>query len=33
MFLKLADKMDMDKISVKFENWSDQITNLRVAFL
>ena len=28
--LKLADKVDMDKISNKFENWPDQIINLRV---
>ena len=30
MFLKLADKEDMDEISDKFENWLDRIINLRV---
>ena len=30
MFLKLADKVDMDEISNKFENWPDRIVNLRV---
>ena len=32
MFLKLADKVDMDEISIKFENWSDRIVNLRIMF-
>ena len=30
MFLKLADKVNMDKISDKFENWPDRIMNLTV---
>ena len=30
MFLKLTNKVDMDEISVKFENWPDRIINLRV---
>ena len=30
MFLELADKVDMDEISNKFEKWPDQIINLRV---
>ena len=28
--IKLADKVDMDKISDELENWPDQIINLRV---
>ena len=27
MLLKLTDKMDMDEISNKFENWPDRIIN------
>ena len=30
LFLKLADKMNMDTISNKFENWPDRIIDLRV---
>ena len=30
MFLKLKDKVDMDEVSKEFENWPDQIINLRV---
>ena len=30
MFLKPADKMDMDEISHELENWPDRIINLRV---
>ena len=33
MFLKLADKGDMGKVLEEFENWPDQIINLRVTFL
>ena len=33
IFLKLADKADMDKILVDSENWSGQIINLRVLSL
>ena len=29
-FLKVADKMDMDEILDKFENWPDQIINLSI---
>ena len=28
IFLKLADKLDMDKILDEVENWPDQIINL-----
>ena len=28
--MKLADNVDMDEILTKFENWPDQIINLRV---
>ena len=30
MFLKLADKVDMDEISDKFKNWPDQFIDFRV---
>ena len=33
MFLKLADKGGMGKVLEEFENWPDQIINLRVTFL
>ena len=29
LFLKLADKVDMDEILNKFDNWPDQIINFR----
>ena len=29
MFLKLADKVDMEEILNKLENWPDRIINLR----
>ena len=32
MFLKLADKMVIDEIFDKFENWQDRIINPSVTF-
>ena len=32
MFLKLADKVDLDNFSDKFENWLDQIIDPRVIY-
>ena len=32
IFPKLADKVDKDKILNKFDNWADQIIDLRVTF-
>ena len=32
IYLKLADKVDMDDISNRFETWTGRIINLRITF-